>query len=205
VSTAPILYLASKSPRRAELLRQLGVNYRVLRLREAAGRDRDVAEQLVDDEPAPHYVERMARTKAQVAFQRMQSRGLMTLPVLAADTEVVVDGVALGKPADAADAVRMLNLLSGRTHEVISGVALRRGDDILYANSISRVSFALIDAEDIERYVASGEPLDKAGAYAIQGRAAAFVTRLEGSYSGVVGLPLHETASLLASIGLRVL
>ena len=126
-------------------------------------------------------------------------------PVLAADTEVVVDGVVLGKPDDAADAASMLERLSGRTHDVVTAVAIRWNAQIALAVSMSRVSFRAIASDEIERYVATGEPFDKAGAYAIQGRAATFVSRLEGSYSGVMGLPLFETAEILAKIGYHVL
>jgi septum formation protein len=199
------LYLASRSPRRQDLLRQVGVDYEVLRLREAAGRDPDVLEGANDGEPARHYVERIARTKAAVGWQRMASRGLAERPVLAADTEVALDGTIFGKPADADAARGMLARLSGRTHDVITGVAVRWRDDVHFAISDSRVTFRPLSPDEIERYVASGEPFDKAGAYAVQGLAAAFIERIEGSYSGVMGLPLFETAALLARIGFPVL
>jgi septum formation protein len=199
------IYLASRSPRREELLRQLGVEFERLRLREAPGRPGDVAEETRDGEPALHYVERIARTKAAVGWQQMLRRGLPPRPVLGADTEVVIDGSVFGKPADDADAVRMLELLSGRTHEVISGIAVRWERGTETSLSTSRVAFRPLARAEIERYVASGEPFGKAGAYAIQGRAAAFASRIEGSYSGVMGLPLYETAEVLARIGLTVL
>jgi septum formation protein len=135
----------------------------------------------------------------------MGQRQLPPLPVLAADTEVVVDGVIFGKPVDAADAARMLTALSGRTHEVITALYLKWEQRIEGALSSSRVSFRPLDPALIERYCATGEPLDKAGAYAIQGRAAGFVSKLEGSYSGVVGLPLFETAEILTRVGFAVL
>lgn len=200
-----MIYLASKSPRRRELLRQLGVAFEELHLREAAGRSRDVLEEALDGEPAAHYVERIARTKASVGWNRMVQRSLGRLPVLGADTEVVVDGEILGKPGDAAHAARMLARLSGRGHDVLTGVALKSGDDVEFSASASRVTFRRLSTDEIDRYVATGEALDKAGAYAIQGRAAAFVSRLEGSYSGVMGLPLFETAQLLAKSGIPVL
>jgi septum formation protein len=203
--SAPLLYLASKSPRRHALLRQLDIEFEPLLLREAIGRTRDVVEEVLDAEPAAHYVERMARTKSQVGWQRMQNRKLAERPVLGADTEVVLDGEVFGKPRDADDAVRMIKRLCGRTHEVLSAVALRWQDQTEVEISVSKVTLRRLAAADIERYVATGEPMDKAGGYAIQGRAAAFVTRLEGSYSGVVGLPLAETAALLARIGISVL
>ena len=200
-----MIYLASKSPRRRDLLRQLGVEFQELHLREAAGRNRDVVEEALDSEPASHYVERIARTKAAIGWKRMEQRGLAPQPVLGADTEVVLDGTVFGKPSDAADAQRMLALLSGRRHEVITGIALKHGEDIGFAMSTSHVMVRELSTEEIARYVATGEAIDKAGAYAIQGRAAGFIIRLEGSYSGVMGLPLFETAGLLASAGIPVL
>lgn len=201
----PLLYLASRSPRRAELLGQLGVPFAPLLLREASGRDRDVLEEALDDEPPGHYVERMARTKAQVAWQRMQNRKLAPHPVVGADTEVALGHSIFGKPRDATDAVAMIDRLSGRTHEVMTAVAVRWEDRTDVEVSVSRVTLRKLSRAEVERYVATGEPLDKAGAYAIQGRAAAFITRLEGSYTGVVGLPLAETATLLARAGVPVL
>jgi len=202
--SAPLLYLASRSPRRAALLAQLAVEFEPLLLREAAGRPRDVIEEALDAEPAPHYVERMARTKAQIGWQRMQNRKLAERPVLGADTEVVLDGDVFGKPRDAADAARMIKRLSGRTHQVLTAVALRYRERTDVEVSVSKVTLRRLGAAEIERYVATGEPLDKAGAYAVQGRAAAFVSRLEGSYTGVVGLPLFETAALLARVGVTI-
>lgn len=199
------IYLSSRSPRRQALLRQLSIDFDILRLREAAGRESDVVEGALGDEPPRHYVERISRTKVAVGWQRMVQRCLDERPVLAADTEVVVDGQILGKPADATAATVMLRRLSGRTHDVLTAVAIRWQDDIAFAISDSRVKMRKLDASEIERYVATGEPLDKAGGYAIQGRAAGFVERLDGSYSGVMGLPLYETADLLAKIGFRVL
>ena len=199
------VYLASKSPRRQELLRQLGVEFTELQLREAPGRRRDILEEPRKDEPPLEYVKRIARTKAAVGWHRMGRRGLPQKPVLGADTEVILDGVAVGKPADAAAAVAMLAALSGRTHEVLTAVAVRWQTQLALAVSTSRVSFRALAQDEIERYVASGEPFDKAGGYGIQGKAAAFVQHLEGSYSGVMGLPLFETAELLARLGFPVL
>ena len=201
----PRIHLASKSPRRQQLLRQLGVDFDVLKLREAAGRDRDIVEGARDAEPPLHYVERMARTKVGAGWQRMQQRLLPERPVLSADTEVVLDGVILGKPKDADDAKRMLNILSGQTHQVMTAVAVRWGERIEFELSISTVAFRRLTADEVDHYVATGEPDDKAGAYAIQGKAAAFITRIDGSFSGVVGLPLAETAELLARVGMPVL
>jgi septum formation protein len=199
------IYLASKSPRRQALLRQIGVGFEVLLLREASGRTPDVLEETKDDEPPQHYVERIARTKATVGWQRTLRRGLPQRPVLGADTEVVLDGRIFGKPHDAADAARMLSLLAGHTHQVLTAIALHTEHEVIAEISKSTVTLAPLTQDEIARYVATGEPSDKAGGYAIQGRAAAFVTRLEGSFSGVMGLPLAETAAALARIGMPVL
>jgi septum formation protein len=203
--TGPAVYLASRSPRRQELLRQLGVPFEELLLREAPGRRRDLVEAPKKDEAPVDYVKRIARSKAAVGWHRMLRRQLPPRPVLGADTEVVLDGAIFGKPADAPDALRMLGLLSGRRHEVITAVAISWDGQIVRAVSRSEVTFRKLAREEIERYVATGEPFDKAGAYAIQGRAGAFVSRLAGSYSGVMGLPLYETADILARIGFPVL
>lgn len=202
---SPAIYLASNSPRRQELLRQLGVQFDVLRLREAPGRERDIDEVARAGEPPQHYVERIARTKATVGAARMRRRGLPPRPVLGADTEVVLDGEIFGKPRGADDARGMLARLSGRTHDVCTAIAVCWNDEETAEIVTSTVTFRALTAEEIARYVATGEPADKAGAYAIQGRAAAFASRLEGSYSGVMGLPLFETAQVLARIGLSVL
>lgn len=199
------IYLASRSPRRQELLRQLGVEFTELRLRSAPGRHRDVVEEALDGEPALHYVERIARAKAATGWKRMLERNLPPRPVLGADTEVILDGIAFGKPVDIDSARTMLARLAGRTHEVATAVALRNDGDTEVAVSVSQVTLRRLDSREIERYLHTGEPFDKAGGYAIQGRAAAFVTRIEGSYSGVMGLPLAETADLLARIGRPVL
>jgi septum formation protein len=201
----PRIWLASKSPRRQELLAQAGVAFDVLKLREAPGRAPDVLEVAHDGEPALHYVERMARTKANAGWQTMVARGLEPRPVLGADTEVVLDGEVLGKPADERAAKAMLARLAGRTHDVLTAVALRWNDDTHFALSTSKVTLAPLTRASIAAYVATREPFDKAGGYAIQGRAAAFVARIDGSYSGVMGLPIAETAALLAKAGFPVL
>ncbi len=205
MSTPPLLYLASRSTRRQDLLRQIGIPFEVLRFREAPGRPPDVVEGAHDAEPPHHYVERIARTKATVGWQQVQRRMLSEHPVLAADTEVALDGIIFGKPGDAGEAIRMLGRLSGRTHQVITAVALRWQEELLVEITRAEVTFRALRAPEIERYVATGEPFDKAGGYAIQGRAAAFASRIEGSYSGVMGLPLYETAELLARIDFPVL
>jgi septum formation protein len=204
-SNRPKIWLASKSPRRQALLAQVGVAFDVLRLREANGRAPDVLEVAHDGEPALHYVERIARTKANAGWHSMGLRGLEPRPVLGADTEVVLDGEVFGKPADEREAKAMLARLAGRTHEVVTAVALRWQDDVHFALSASKVTLAPLSKAAVAAYVATGEFHDKAGGYAVQGMAAAFITRLDGSYSGVMGLPLAETAALLAKAGFPVL
>jgi septum formation protein len=201
----PSVYLASKSSRRQELLRQLGVEFTQLLMRETAGRKRDIVETPRKDELPLEYIKRIARTKASVGWDLMGRRGLTPKPMLGADTEVVLDGAVLGKPKDAAGAVEMLRGLSGQTHEVSTAVAVRWNKEIIITVSSSRVTFRALADDEIERYVATSEPFDKAGAYAIQGRGAAFISHLDGSYSGVMGLPLFETAEILAKIGFPVL
>jgi septum formation protein len=147
----------------------------------------------------------MARTKVAAGWRSMRQRMLPERPVLSADTEVVLDDVIFGKPADADEARRMLKILSGQTHHVITAVAVRLDERTEVELSISTVTFRPLTTQEIEHYVATGEPADKAGAYAIQGKAAAFITRIDGSFSGVVGLPLAETAELLARVGMPVL
>jgi len=195
-------YLASRSPRRRELLKQIGIPFEILLFREDTKRGADVDESPLADEDSRAYVLRMARIKAEAARLRMAQRKLPIYPVLAADTTVVVDTTILGKPADLAEASAMLTLLSGRKHEVLTAVAVCHVDRLETRLSVSSVEFGLLSAQKIRQYVASGEPLDKAGAYAIQGRGGAFVRHLSGSYSGVVGLPLYETTELLDAFGL---
>jgi septum formation protein len=191
------IYLASRSPRRRELLTQIGVRYHLLLFRDRPEAGAEVNEDPLPNEAADAYVERIARTKAQVGWKRMTQRNLPAAPVLAADTTVVVDGRIFGKPADRADAERMLAALSDRSHEVLTAIALQNGDHLDSALSRSEVRFKKLSADEIREYVASGEADDKAGAYAIQGRAARFIVELRGSYSGVMGLPLYETSALL--------
>ena len=194
------IYLASRSPRRRELLNQLGVAFEELLARELHGAD-------VDETPhageAPEaYVVRIARAKAELGWRQVASCALAPLPVLAADTTVVLDAEILGKPADAGHARQMLGRLSAHTHSVLTAVAVVRGDRWETALSVSTVEFRNLDDAKIRAYVAGGEPLDKAGAYAIQGGAAVFVRKLAGSYSGIMGLPLLETADLLWRFGI---
>ena len=199
------LYVASRSSRRHELLRQIGVRFAEIRLRNADGRTPDVVEVPFAGESALDYVSRIAGAKARVGWLRMSERRLPALPVLAADTEVVLADRIFGKPIDAADARAMLESLSGATHEVVTAIAVHAEHETLLGVSRSNVTLRALTPEEIERYVASGEPFGKAGAYAVQGIAAAFISRLEGSHSGVMGLPLCETAAVLAKIGVRVL
>jgi septum formation protein len=197
------VYLASRSPRRRELLAQIGVRFHLLLFRARAGERPDVDETPLANEAPDAYVERMARSKAEAGWRRMLQRNLPHAPVLAADTTVALEGRIYGKPADRGEAAQMLAQLSGRTHEVLTAVALKQEDSLESALSRSTVRFKTLGAREIEHYVASGESDDKAGAYAIQGRAARFIIELHGSYSGVMGLPLYETAELLERLGQR--
>lgn len=191
------VYLASRSPRRRELLKQIGIAFELLLLREDLRRGADVDEAPAPGESPAAYVSRVARAKAEAGWIRIASRRLQPHPVLAADTTVVLDGEIIGKPADARDAQQLLQRLSGKTHYVLTAIAVARRERIDTALSTSAVDFREIGADEIQRYVASGEALDKAGAYAIQGRAAVFVRAIRGSYSGIMGLPVFETAELL--------
>lgn len=199
------IYLASRSPRRRELLKQVGVTFEIVLLREDLKRGADVDESPLPAETAEAYALRVACAKAELAARYMGRRALPARPVLAADTTVVCDRRIVGKPADREDAVRILQSLAGRQHEVITGVALATADRLEQAISLSKVWFRPLGEDEIRRYVATGEPLDKAGAYAIQGRAAAFATRIEGSFSGIMGLPLAETADLLRKFGIEII
>ncbi|MDQ5850098.1 MAG: Maf family nucleotide pyrophosphatase [Pseudomonadota bacterium] len=196
-----MIYLASRSPRRRELLAQIGVRYNLLLFRSRPEAQEDVNEAPLEGEAPAAYVERVARAKAEIGFQRMMQRNLPHAPVLAADTTVALTGGIMGKPATRDEAAEMLAALSGKRHEVLTAVALKQRDSLDSALSVSEVTFKTLTSEEIRLYVASGECDDKAGAYAIQGRAARFVTELRGSYSGVMGLPLYETAQLLERLG----
>jgi septum formation protein len=199
------IHLASHSPRRRELLRQIEVRFETLLLRSGPGREPDVVERPGPDEAAADYVLRIAREKGRAGRRRAGPPRLPPAPVLGADTEVVLDGEIFGKPVDATDAVRMLGRLSARSHQVISAVALATPDGGLVTRlSASDVEFRPLAPGEADRYARSGEPMGKAGGYAIQGRGAVFVRRINGSYSGVMGLPLFETAELLACAGVAV-
>ena len=191
------LYLASRSPRRRELLTRMGVRFDPLVFRAPPRHDEAVDETAQAGEAPLHYVERVARAKARHGWDVASLRRLTPQPVLAAATVVELDGGIIGKPIDDEDARNTLRRLSGRTHRVLTAVAVVFENLIKSTISISEVTFGVLDDDDIRRYVASGEPMDKAGAYGIQGQAGMFVKHLSGSHSGVMGLPLHETARLL--------
>ena len=200
-----MIYLASRSPRRRELLTQIGLRFEPLLFREGARRDTETDESVQPGEQPDDYVRRVTRMKADAAWQRVvMRRGLQRKPVLAADTTVALAGEILGKPVDRDDAKRILTVLSGTQHRVLTAVALQYEERFEMVVSESLVTFAPIPSDRIAAYVETGEPFDKAGAYAIQGRAGAFVERIEGSYSGVMGLPLFETVQLLAKFGIVV-
>ena len=196
------IYLASQSPRRRQLLEQLGVRHELL-LPDGDEDTESIENVLPGEAPAP-YVRRVTALKLDAALLRLKRRGLPPAPVLCSDTTVALGRVIYGKPADAADATRMLRELSGTTHRVLTGVAVQRGRKRLEALSDSHVTFAAMTPAQIRRYVESGEPMGKAGAYAVQGRAAAHISHISGSYTGIMGLPMHETAQLLRALGFRI-
>jgi len=197
------IYLASRSARRRDILKQMGVSFEMLLLREGPGREADFDEGVYTGESPAQYAARIARLKADAGWSRLEQRRLLRYPVLAADTAVAIGDEILGKPADREEAVAMLKRLSGTTHYVHSAVAVKYNDRFEEALSTTEVRMRELEDDEIRRYVATGEPFDKAGAYGIQGRASIFIEHIAGSYSGVVGLPIYETARLLASFGLR--
>ncbi|HRF31683.1 MAG TPA: Maf family protein [Azonexus sp.] len=199
------LYLASRSPRRRELLHQIGIDFDTVVFRDGMRADLETDETpLVNEDPVV-YVERIARAKALHGLKIVEERRLPMRPVLSADTTLEFEGEIIGKPSDMADATRILKRLSGQTHRVLTGVAINHLGHIEYLLSTSEVRFRVIDDEEIRHYVMSGEPMDKAGAYGIQGRAGMFVAHLAGSYTGVMGLPVCETGELLKKLGFRPL
>lgn len=197
----PRIYLASRSPRRRELLTQIGVPFSLLLFRSEPRLDEQVDETPLPGEVVDDYVLRVARAKAEFGTRLLQSRHLRPAPVLAADTTVELDGTIYGKPADAAEATSMMRKLSGRTHRVLTAVAIAWQGRILHRLNINEVRFRELSDTEIRHYVQSGEPMDKAGAYGIQGHAAMFVAEMRGEHSGIVGLPLCETTLLLREIG----
>jgi septum formation protein len=195
------VYLASQSPRRRQLLEQLGVRYELLV--PGAGEDSEALEAVRGGEAPATYVQRVTGLKLDAALARLRQRGLPPAPVLCADTTVALGRTIYGKPEDDRDAARMLRELAGHTHRVLTAIAVQAGRRRLAALSDSRVTFAAMTPAQVRGYVASGEPHGKAGAYAVQGRAAAHIVRIDGSYTGIMGLPLHETAQLLRQAGVR--
>jgi len=200
------IYLASQSPRRRELLTQIGVRFDPLPFRGGARQDPEICEDMRSGETPEDYVLRVAAAKARHGMRLVNSRHLLPHPVLAADTTLDVDGDVVGKPGHDSESVAILKRLSGRTHRVLTAIALGAGSSgseerFVTRLSISEVRFRSLDEEEVRRYVATGEPRDKAGAYGIQGAAAIFVEEIRGSHSGIVGLPLCETALLLREFG----
>jgi septum formation protein len=200
----PRVHLASRSPRRRELLTQIGVGFDTITFRDAQRGDPELNETPLPEEVPTAYVERVARNKASLGWRIVNWRGLLLQPVLAADTSIELAGELIGKPRDVDDARRILRRLSGQTHRVLTAVAVSFDERTELLCSISEVRFRELEKDEITRYVASGEPMDKAGAYGIQGRAAMFVEHIAGSYSGVMGLPLCETAQLLKRFGYQM-
>lgn len=196
------IYLASKSPRRRELLRQIGVDFELLMLRNDPVRGVDVTEDVDERERPEDYVARVALEKGAFAWNMVVSRRLTPRPVLSADTTVTMHGAILGKPAGQKEAVDMLEALSGQTHEVLTSVAVHYKDMAEQVTQVSKVRFATLSPAAIRAYCATSEPYDKAGGYGIQGLAALFVEHIDGSHSGIMGLPLFETAALLRKAGL---
>lgn len=199
----PRLYLASRSPRRRELLTQIGLQFDILAFRSPPREDPEVDETPQPAEAALDYVHRVARAKAAHGWRLVNWRKLPSQVVLAADTTLEFDGEIIGKPRDADDARIILQRLSGHTHRVLTAVAVAHEARLESVLSVSEVRFGQLDTAEIQHYVDSGEPLDKAGAYGIQGHAGVFVEQLSGSYTGVMGLPLYETAQILRRFGYR--
>lgn len=198
------IYLASKSPRRRELLTQVGIEYELLLLRDIPPRGPDVTEIVLPGELPHNYVSRVTTEKAEMAWKVMHMRKLPVRPVLAADTTVVIDQKILGKPANRDEAVSMLTLLAGNTHEVLTSIAVQHEHGLIAATQVSEVSFAALTAQQIQDYCDTPEPYDKAGGYGIQGAAARFISHINGSYSGIMGLPLFETCQVLRQSGIFI-
>ena len=195
------IYLASQSPRRSQLLDQIGISHKLLL--PAPDEDAESLELALPRESPMHYVKRLTALKLDAAVLRMKARLLPVAPVLCSDTTVALGREIVGKPVDAKDAIRMLQALSGQTHRVLTAVAIQSGRKRLTTVSLSRVTFAALSRSQIKAYVDSGEPMGKAGAYGVQGLAAAHISGMQGSYSGIMGLPVHETAVLLRQVGVR--
>lgn len=198
------IYLASRSPRRRELLKQIGVKFNLLLMRETLGRPIDIDEQPLIDETPTDYIYRIVQSKANEGWKRILQRKFSLLPVLVADTIVTIDGCILGKPKDIAQAEEMLTALSGRSHQVLTAIGVGIKDKVQVRLSTSTVRFRDINEREIRKYLMQNNSLDKAGGYAIQGMAAAFIVEISGSYSGIMGLPLYETAQLLEESGIEI-
>ena len=196
------VYLASQSPRRRQLLEQLGVRYELLL--PDASEDAEALEAVRKNEAPTAYVKRVTNLKLDAAVARLKQRKLKPAPILCSDTTVALGRMIFGKPEDARSAKRMLAQLSGCTHRVLTAVAVQSGNKRFDTLSSSKVTFAAMSSRQISAYVATGEPTGKAGAYAVQGRAALHITRIDGSYSGIMGLPIFESAALLKAAGLKI-
>lgn len=201
----PRIYLASQSSRRRELLKQIAVNFELLLPRFDPSRGMDTDETPIPGELPEAYVQRICQDKANAGWRALQFRNLPLFPVLTADTAVILDGKIIGKPLDRGQAGDILRALSGRQHQVLTAVAIIYDKRMEMRLSVNKVTIAPLSEERIRHYVLTNEPMDKAGAYAIQGIAAAFIQHVEGSYSGVMGLPLFETSELLQIFGYPVL
>ena len=201
----PQIYLASSSPRRRELLRQIGIDFSLLLLRAKEPRGPDVDETVLPGEVPLDYVARITQGKVTAGQRVMRARRLPPMPILAADTTVTLDGDILGKPATPQEASDILHRLSGRTHQVLTAIAVCHNDALWQTTCVSDVTFAALSSEAIQRYCATREPYDKAGGYGIQGMAAVFIQHISGSYSSIMGLPLYETAQLLKEAGIKTL
>lgn len=198
------IYLASRSPRRREILTQIGIAFDTIIFRDGVRADAETDETPEPGEDPAVYVERLSRAKAEHGARLLAWRHLPPQPILSADTTLEVDGRIIGKPFDETDAAAILRSLSDRTHRVLTGVAVHAEGRTDYALSVSEVRFRVLDDDEIRQYVMSGEPMDKAGAYGIQGKAGVFVAHLSGSFTGVMGLPVCETAQLLKPYGYRL-
>lgn len=200
----PRIYLASRSPRRRELLHQIGVPFDTLVFRDPPRDDEDISEAVLPGERVEDYVVRVAQAKARGGVNRVLWRNLRRQPVLSADTTLELDGDIIGKPDDEAHATEILRKLSGREHRVLTAVAIADEARLQCVVSTSSVRFRALSEDNIRRYIRTREPFDKAGAYGIQGHAGAFIAEIHGSYTGIMGLPLYETAQLLAEFGIVV-
>jgi septum formation protein len=197
-------YLASQSPRRHQILRDIGASFKPLDLIEGVGPDADFDESILEGENPLAYVSRVSMLKARAGQQYLRKSRLVNAPVLSADTTVAINEIILGKPVDENDARQMLERLSGQTHDVISVVSMYCEDKMEQKTSVTEVTMKQLSNDEIQRYIESNEPFGKAGGYGIQGQASLFISRIEGSYSGVMGLPIFETARLLESFGFNL-